>query len=211
MQQGPQSVFGLLKILNGYKDSQVFVLFVDALNSRINPSSLEPARRSSLSTNLYKFPPKLSHNRTITTLLDGLIAFVQVIELSSVEEINADCLAFLKDCVSNVATFKNIYGGILTLATVYGEKLEDSIIADKKKMRKDFGELYIRLLTLSLSQNSHPRASSLDGKRITLYQNDAIESSDSLSKPGTPGKIHTIHSFNCNRFGTSRILVTASS
>src|SRR3981189_3230796 len=113
MQQGPQSVFGLLKILNGYKDSQVFVLFVDALNSRINPSSLEPARRSSLSTNLYKFPPKLSHNRTITTLLDGLIAFVQVIELSSVEEINADCLAFLKDCVSNVATFKNIYGGIL--------------------------------------------------------------------------------------------------
>ena len=98
-------------------------------------------------------------------------------------------MAFLKDCVSNVATFKNIYGGLLTLATFYGEKLEDSVIADKKKMRKEFGELYIRLLTLSLSQNSHPRASSLDGKRVNLSQNDAIESAESLSKPGTPGII----------------------
>lgn len=189
MQQSSQSVFGLLKILNGYKDNQVFVLFVDAINSRINPSSMEPARRSSLSTNLYKFLRGLSHDRTIATLLDGLIAFVQDIELSSVEELNSDCLAFLKDCVSNPATFKNLYGGILTLATVYGEKLEDSVIADKKKMRKDFGELYIRLLTLSLNQGSHPRASSMDGKRISLYQSDAVESAESLSKPGTPGRI----------------------
>jgi hypothetical protein len=52
------AVFGLLKILNGYKESHVFSLFVDALNSRTNPSSLEPAKRSSLSTTLYAwFPP----------------------------------------------------------------------------------------------------------------------------------------------------------
>ena len=133
---------------------------------------------------------KLSYDRTIPTLVDGLIVFVRGIELSSVEETNADCLAFLKDCVSNVATFKNLYGSLLTLATVYGEKLEDSIMADKKKTRKDFGDLYLRLLTLSLSQISHPRPSSMDGKRITLYQNDAVESSESLSKPGTRGKFH---------------------
>src|SRR5579859_7549993 len=134
MQQSSQFIFGLLKILNGYKDNQVFVLFVDAINSRINPSSMEPARRSSLATNLYTLLGSFSHSRTMITLLDGLTAFVQELELSSVEELNSECLAFLKDCVSNPATFKNLYGGILTLATVYGEKLEDSVIADKKKM-----------------------------------------------------------------------------
>ena len=131
---------------------------------------------------------RLSYHRTIPTLLDGLIAFVQDIEVSSIEETNADCLAFLKDCISNAATFKNLYSVLLTLATAYGEKLEDSIIADKKKTRKDFGDLYLRLLTLCLSQTSHPRASSMEGKRITLYQSDVVESSESLSKPGTPGK-----------------------
>jgi len=77
--------------------------------------------------------------RTIPWLLEALIAFVQRIELASVAEIHQDCLAFLKDCVSNVTTFKNMYGNLLTLATVYGEKLDDSVILDKKKMRKDFG------------------------------------------------------------------------
>lgn len=48
-------------------------------------------------------------------------------------------MTFLKDCTSNVATYKNLYGVILKFATVYGEKLDDSVIADKKRMRKDFG------------------------------------------------------------------------
>lgn len=48
-----ESVFGLIKILSGYKENNVFSLFADALTSRINPTSLEPARRSSLSTTLY--------------------------------------------------------------------------------------------------------------------------------------------------------------
>ena len=59
--------------------------------------------------------------------------------LSSVSEVNKDCMTFLKDCTSNVATYKNLYGVILKFATVYGEKLDDSVIADKKRMRKDFG------------------------------------------------------------------------
>jgi hypothetical protein len=48
-----ESVLGLIKILNGFKESQVFALFIDALNSRTNPSALEASRRSSLSTSLY--------------------------------------------------------------------------------------------------------------------------------------------------------------
>jgi hypothetical protein len=71
--------------------------------------------------------------------LDALIAFIEQIELSSVAEINADCLSLLKDCVSNVPIFKNLYLSLLKFATAYGEKLDDSVIADKKKMRRDFG------------------------------------------------------------------------
>jgi len=72
--------------------------------------------------------------------LDALIAFTQQIELSGVSEINQDCLAFIKECLSNPA-FKSLHLSVLTFASVYGEKLDDSVIADKKKMRKDFGVL----------------------------------------------------------------------
>ena len=48
-----ESIFGLLQILNGYKDSAIFSMFMDSLASRTNPSSVESAKRSSLSTNLY--------------------------------------------------------------------------------------------------------------------------------------------------------------
>jgi hypothetical protein len=48
-----ESVLGLIKILNGFKESQVFALFVDALTSRTNAGTLEASRRSSLSTSLY--------------------------------------------------------------------------------------------------------------------------------------------------------------
>lgn len=72
-------------------------------------------------------------------LLEALTAFIQQIELSSVPEINPECLAFLKECTSNLFAFKNLYSNVLAFATSYGEKLDDSVIVDKKKMRKDFG------------------------------------------------------------------------
>jgi hypothetical protein len=121
---------------------------VDALTSRTNPSSLEAARRSSLSTALYRTHICVSNVRSTTTLLEALTAFIQQIELSSVPEINQECLGFLKDCTSNVSAFKNLYGNILAFATSYGEKLDDSVIVDKKKMRKDFG---VRCISGSIS------------------------------------------------------------
>ena len=90
---------------------------------------------------------EFSNHRSTAILLDALVAFVQQMELSTVSEINQDCLAFLKDCISNVGTYKSLLGNVLTLATVYGEKLDDSVIADKKKMRKDFGVQSVRHAT----------------------------------------------------------------
>ena len=92
-------------------------------------------------------------------------------------------------------------GALLKLSTVYGEKLDDTVIVDKKKMRKDFGvvsispstnnqELYLRLLTLSLNQTSpHSRATSFEARVTNLTQNDTSEEmGDELKVPGTPGK-----------------------
>ena len=84
-----------------------------------------------------------ANHRSTSSLVDALIPFVRQIELSSIADINQDCLVFLRECISNVAPFKTLIGNILTLATVYGEKLDDSVIADKKKMRKDFGVVKI--------------------------------------------------------------------
>lgn len=77
--------------------------------------------------------------RTTASLINALVVFIHQIELSSVAEINHDCLNLLKECISNVSAFKNLYADLLKLATIYGEKLDDSVIVDKKKMRRDFG------------------------------------------------------------------------
>jgi hypothetical protein len=92
-------------------------------------------------------------------------------------------------------------GALLKLSTVYGEKLDDTVIVDKKKMRRDFGvvsiipltnnqELYLRLLTLSLNQTSpHSRATSFEARVNTVSQNDISEEMGDESKgSGTPGK-----------------------
>jgi hypothetical protein len=43
------------------------------------------------------------------------------------------------------------------------------------------------VLTLALNQNSHTRPTSMEGRRITLYQGEMNESKDDTSKPGTLG------------------------
>jgi hypothetical protein len=78
-------------------------------------------------------------SRTTASLISALFVFIQQIELSSVAEMNHECLSLLKECISSVSAFKNLYADLLKLATVYGEKLDDSVIVDKKKMRRDFG------------------------------------------------------------------------
>jgi hypothetical protein len=111
-------------------------------------------------------------------------------------------MSFLKDSLSNPTHFKNLYAIILRLSTVYGEKLDDTVILDKKKMRRDFGvllvfpltycqEIYIRLLTLSLNQMQmppHSRATSMEGRVIAISHNDISgEVGDEIKVPGTPG------------------------
>ena len=109
-------------------------------------------------------------------------------------------MSFLKDSLSNPIHFKNLYSAILRLSTVYGEKLDDTVILDKKKMRRDFGvplvspltycqEIYIRLLTLSLNQTPpHSRGTSMEGRVIALSNIDISgEVGDEVRVPGTPG------------------------
>jgi hypothetical protein len=117
-----------------------------------------------------------------------MTVFVSHMELSSIAEINQECLSFLKDCATNTVTFKSLWGNLLTFATVYGEKLDDCVISDKKKMRKEFGDTYIKFLSLAFNQNPI-RQTSPEGRKLVPVDSD-IQSDDdmrSTSKPGTPG------------------------
>jgi hypothetical protein len=120
---------------------------MDALNSRTSSNTSDATKRSSLSTGLYILFARSLKFRNVTTLLGALVAFIRQIELSSISEIHTEYMSFLKDSLSNPIHFKNLYGAILRLSTVYGEKLDDTVILDKKKMRRDFGVLLVSTLT----------------------------------------------------------------
>jgi len=134
------------------------------------------------------FPNGISNLRSTATLLDSLVAFVRQLELSTISEINQDCLSFLKECISNVSTYKNLLGTVLTLATVYGEKLDDSVIADKKKMRKDFGVLYPSFKLIIGYVHSHSHTSAQPESSWTTEfnggQKNCVESSREFNRPG---------------------------
>lgn len=142
------SVFELLRILNGYKENLIFSQFKDALISRTNPTTLESAKRSSLSTSLYIQCVARLTCRSTSSLLDSMIAFMNQIELSSIVETSQDYLVLMKECVSNSVPFKNLHHSVLLLATIYGEKLENCINNDNKKLQRDFRVMYFYILLI---------------------------------------------------------------
>ncbi|KAL9942935.1 hypothetical protein ACHAP6_007406 [Verticillium nonalfalfae] len=129
-------VFKLLPALDGSRPRHTIPAIFNAIYSRTNPQALDPARRSTLTISLQD-----------TDLVTFLVEYARSLEDDAMDEIWQDCMAFLRDLLANPFPHRQTLPSLLEFAAILGEKVDNTNFGEQRKMRRELGDLFLRLLT----------------------------------------------------------------
>ncbi|KAI1005338.1 Protein dopey [Podosphaera aphanis] len=130
------AVFNLLHVLDGSRPKHTIPAVFNAIYSRTNPSALESSQKSTLTSSL-----------SDTDLIVFLVEYAQTLEDDTMGEIWEDCMAFLKDILANPFPHRQILPSLMEFAAILGEKVDNTNFGEQRKMRRELGDLFLRLLT----------------------------------------------------------------
>ncbi|KAG0158259.1 hypothetical protein PDIDSM_5772 [Penicillium digitatum] len=156
----PNTANDRLTVLLCFQDApKITIPVFNAIYTRTNPSALDPSRKSSLTSNL-------SESELASFSLDDDV----------LDEIWTDCTTFLRDVLSNPFPHRQILPRLIEFAAILGVKLENTTFGEDRRMRKELGDVLLRLLTavftskpLGLSHDTGPMArSSVDHDRTSV-------------------------------------------
>ncbi|KAJ5367814.1 Dopey N-terminal [Penicillium brevicompactum] len=158
-------IFNLLHTLDGSSPKITIPAIFNAIYTRTNPSALEPSRKSSLTSSLSE-----------SELASFLVTYARSLDDDVLDEIWTDCTTFLRDVLSNPFPHRQILPRLIEFAAILGVKLENTTFGEDRRMRKELGDVLLRLLTavftskpLGLSQDNGPLArSSVDYDRTSV-------------------------------------------
>ncbi|KAJ5662078.1 uncharacterized protein N7477_009694 [Penicillium maclennaniae] len=143
-------IFSLLHTLDGSRPKNAIPAVFNAIYTRTNPSALENNRKSSLTSSLSE-----------SELASFLVAYARSLDDDVLDEIWSDCTTFLRDVLSNPFPHRQILPRLIEFAAILGAKLENTTFGEDRRMRKELGEVLLRLLTavftskpLGLNQDS---------------------------------------------------------
>ncbi|KAI1499144.1 Dopey, N-terminal-domain-containing protein [Biscogniauxia marginata] len=129
-------VFNLLPALDGSRPRHTIPAIFNAIYSRSNPSALEPSRKSTMTISLHD-----------TDLVIFLVDYARSLEDDAMDEIWQDCMAFLKDILGNPFPHRQTLPSLLEFTAILGEKVDNTNFGEQRKMRRELGDLFLRLLT----------------------------------------------------------------
>ncbi|KAH9996943.1 putative regulator of reproduction dopa [Xylariaceae sp. FL0662B] len=129
-------VFNLLPVLDGSRPRHTIPAIFNAIYSRTNPSALDPLRKSTLTISLQD-----------TDLVIFLVDYARTLEDDAMDEIWQDCMIFLKDLLSNPFPHRQTLPSLLEFAAILGEKVDNTNFGEQRKMRRELGDIFLRLLT----------------------------------------------------------------
>ncbi|KAL7628856.1 hypothetical protein AAE478_000371 [Parahypoxylon ruwenzoriense] len=129
-------VFNLLPALDGSRPRHTIPAIFNAIYSRTNPSALDPSRKSTLTISLQD-----------TDLVIFLVDYARSLEDDAMDEIWQDCMTFLKDLLGNPFPHRQTLPSLLEFAAILGEKVDNTNFGEQRKMRRELGDLFLRLLT----------------------------------------------------------------
>ncbi|KAK1996370.1 hypothetical protein LX36DRAFT_658652 [Colletotrichum falcatum] len=133
----PQSeVFNLLPALDGSRPKHTIPAIFNAIYSRTNPGALDVSRKSTLTTSLQDID-----------LVTFLVEYARTLEDDAMDEIWLDCMAFLRDLLTNPFPHRQTLPSLLEFAAILGEKVDNTNFGEQRKMRRELGDLFLRLLT----------------------------------------------------------------
>ncbi|RPB20116.1 hypothetical protein L211DRAFT_858876 [Terfezia boudieri ATCC MYA-4762] len=130
------SVFKLVNVLDGSRPKFTVPAIFNAIYSRTNPSGLEPFRKSTLTAEINDLD-----------IVVFLVQYALSLEDDAMDEIWTDCMAFLKDVLANPFPHRQSLPSLLHFISILGEKVDNTNFGEQKKMRKELGDLFLRLLT----------------------------------------------------------------
>ncbi|KAI1381705.1 putative regulator of reproduction dopa [Hypoxylon crocopeplum] len=129
-------VFNLLPALDGSRPRHTIPAIFNAIYSRTNPGALDPSRKSTLTIELQD-----------TDLVIFLVEYARSLEDDAMDEIWQDCMIFLKDLLGNPFPHRQTLPSLLEFAAILGEKVDNTNFGEQRKMRRELGDLFLRLLT----------------------------------------------------------------
>ncbi|KAF1352084.1 Dopey, N-terminal-domain-containing protein [Delphinella strobiligena] len=135
-----EAVFNLLLVLDGSRPKNTVPVIINALYSRTNIDALDLGRRSSLTSDL-----------TTPEVVAFLLNYTRAIEDDATDEIWTECTTFLRDVLSNPMPHRQILPGLLEYTVLLAEKIEHTNFGDLRKMRRDLGDIFLRLLTATFT------------------------------------------------------------
>ncbi|KAF2169744.1 hypothetical protein M409DRAFT_64771 [Zasmidium cellare ATCC 36951] len=134
------TALSLLHVMSVSRPKNVVPATLDALCSRTNPSAIPPARNSSLTIDL-------SASDTATFLS----AYLDSTEDDAIDELWPDCVAFLRDVLANPLPYRQVLPHFLSIILLLAEKLNNTNFGEQRKMRRDLGDIFQRLLTATFT------------------------------------------------------------
>jgi Dopey, N-terminal len=124
----PQSVLGLLNVLNGSKPKHTIPAIFNAIYSRTNPSCLDPSRQSSLTSELKD-----------VDLVAFLVEYTRTLDDDAMDEIWNDCATFLRDILANPLPHIQILPSLLVFIALLAEKVDNTNFGEQRKTRRELG------------------------------------------------------------------------
>ncbi|KAI8635354.1 putative regulator of reproduction dopa [Xylariaceae sp. FL1651] len=129
-------VFNLLPALDGSRPRHTVPAIFNAIYSRTNPGALDPSRKSTMTVSLQD-----------TDLVIFLVDYARSLEDDAMDEIWQDCMIFLKDLLGNPFPHRQTLPSLLEFAAILGEKVDNTNFGEQRRMRRELGDIFLRLLT----------------------------------------------------------------
>ncbi|KAL4988579.1 protein dopey [Aspergillus falconensis] len=129
-------IFNLLHTLDGSRPKIAIPAIFNAIYTRTNPAALDPSRKSTMTTTL-----------TESELAGFLVTYARSLDDDVLDEIWPDCTTFLRDVLSNPFPHRQILPRLVEFAAILGAKLENTNFGEDRRMRKELGDVILRLLT----------------------------------------------------------------
>ncbi|KAL9000654.1 MAG: hypothetical protein Q9169_000690 [Polycauliona sp. 2 TL-2023] len=133
-------VLNLLHVLDGSRPRNTIPAIFNALYSRTNPDALDAERKSTLTTELLDID-----------LARFLVEYTRSLEDDAMDEIWSDCIAFLKDILTNPLPHRQSLPQLLGFTALLGTKVDNTNFGENRKRRKELSDLFLRQLAATFT------------------------------------------------------------
>jgi len=122
------TVLNLLHALEASRPKNTMPALFNAIYSRTNPTVLDPARKSTLTSEL-----------SDVDIATFLAAYTRSMDDDALDEVWSDCMAFLKDVLGNPLPHRQTLPLLLEFIAILGEKIDNTNFGEQRKMRREIG------------------------------------------------------------------------